>query len=84
MTSSCLPATSIVAPRRLSTLPMTCTSEMSGTFVSVVTPEAIRDAAMSLRAEFFAPSTVTSPVMGWPPSTRITSMSLLGLAAEAA
>ena len=47
---------------------------MLGTLVSVVTPGAMMVAAMSLSAEFFAPSTLTVPVTLWPPSTRMTSM----------
>ena len=37
------------------------TSAMSGTFETVETPGASSVAAMSLRTEFFAPRTVTSP-----------------------
>ena len=33
-------------------------------------------AAINLRAEFFAPSTVTSPVTEWPPTTFMTSINL--------
>ena len=55
---------------------MTWTSAMLGTFFSVVTPGAMMVAAMSLSAEFLAPSTVTSPVTACPPSTLMTSMFL--------
>ena len=68
MRSSCSFTTSMRAPMFLSTLPMTWTSEMLGTLVSVVTPGAMMVAAMSLSAEFLAPSTRTSPVMRCPPS----------------
>ena len=66
--SSCSFTTSMLAPMFLSTLPITWTSAMLGTLVSVVTPGAIMVAAMSLRAEFLAPSTCTSPVTRCPPS----------------
>ena len=54
-------------------LPITWTSEISGTFRSVVLPGARSVAAMSLSAEFLAPETGTEPPMAWPPSTRIIS-----------
>ena len=63
----------MVAPMRFRTLPMTWTSEMLGTFSSVVAPGASRVAAMSLSAEFLAPETATVPLMRWPPSTRMIS-----------
>ena len=62
-----------MAPIPLSTLPITWTSEISGTFCSVVLPGARSVAAMSLSAEFLAPETGTEPPMAWPPSTRIIS-----------
>ena len=73
MASVCLSTTSIRAPMRFRTLPMTCTSEISGTLVSVVVPGASRVAAMSFRAEFLAPETRTVPSSGCPPSTRMMS-----------
>ena len=53
---------------------MTSTSAMSGTFVMRETPGASSAAAMSLSAEFFAPSTRTSPDRGRPPRTMMDSM----------
>ena len=49
---------------------MYSTSAISGTFVIVVFPTASSEAAMSLRTEFFAPVTVTSPRSWTPPVTR--------------
>ena len=63
MRSVCSSSTSMVAPMRLSTLPITWTSEILGTFSSVVAPGASNVAAMSLSAEFFAPETATVPLM---------------------
>ena len=62
------------APRPASTSVMTSTSAMSGTLVMRETPGASSAAAMSLSAEFLAPSTRTSPDSGRPPRTMMDSM----------
>ena len=62
-----------VSDKAMGTVDHTWTSEISGTFCSVVLPGARSVAAMSLSAEFLAPETGTEPPMAWPPSTRIIS-----------
>ena len=52
---------------------MIAMSVIRGTLVSTVRPGASSAAAISLSAEFFAPTTVTSPASRAPPSTRIRS-----------
>src|SRR5215831_1828939 len=63
----------ISQPSRRSTSPMIAMSVICGTFCSVVRPGARRAAAISFRAEFFAPPTCTSPSRRAPPTTRIRS-----------
>src|SRR3954454_6574182 len=67
MTLSAATSCSTPQPRRRSTCPMMSTSRMAGTQVSSVRPSANSDAAISFRAEFFAPPTVTSPARRAPP-----------------
>ena len=71
MRSVCSSSTSMRTPSPLSTLPITWTSEMLGTLVSVVAPGASSVAAMSFNAEFFAPETSTAPSRACPPWTRM-------------
>src|SRR5207302_4448765 len=63
------PTKSTEAPTWRSTSIIVKTSAIRGTFVSAVRPWASSEAAMSLRAEFFAPETTTEPESWWPPST---------------
>src|SRR5712692_10727833 len=63
------PTKSTQAPTWRSTSIIVKTSAMRGTFVSTVRPWASSEAAMSLRAEFFAPETTTEPESRRPPST---------------
>src|SRR5262249_12301216 len=53
---------------------MIAISVILGTLPSTVRPSASRLAAISLRAEFFAPTTGTSPANRAPPCTRIRSV----------
>ena len=52
---------------------MVSTSEMRGTLDSTVVPSASRQAAISLKAEFFAPPALTVPRSGPLGSTTISS-----------
>src|SRR5438445_8973131 len=63
-----------VAPRCSSTSPMVRQSTMRGTFSIAVVPSASRAAAISLRAEFLAPPTLTEPDRRLPPETTRRSM----------
>jgi hypothetical protein len=65
-------------PSRRSTSAMMAMSVMRGTFVRTLRPGASRVAAISLSAEFFAPTTATSPARRTPPNTlsRSTGVSL--------
>jgi hypothetical protein len=55
------PTKSTDAPTWRSTSIIVKTSAIRGTFVSTVRPSASSEAAISFRAEFFAPETTTEP-----------------------
>ena len=61
--AGCLTRT--VQPSSSSSRAMTCTSRMSGTFVTTVRPPASIDAAISFMALFLAPPTYAVPRSGW-------------------
>ena len=75
LTSSSRPGAGrvIVTPMAVSRSPMMATSAMSGTFESWYVPSASRLVAISLRTEFLAPGTVTTPSRGPLPRTTIVS-----------
>ena len=55
-------------PRDLMISKSTSTSEITGTFSSVIWSGVRREAAISLTTAFFAPEIFTSPLRGIPPS----------------
>ena len=67
------PLTSTSTPCRRSRSDTTCTSRISGTFLSTEVPGASRAATMALLTKFFAPRTLMVPFNGLPPSTCRTS-----------
>ena len=69
------PSRSTVAPRHSSTSDMTTISLIRGTLCSVEAPWPKSEAAMSFKAEFFAPETLTSPERTLLPSTTMISFS---------
>ena len=69
------PSRSMVAPRHSSTSDMTAISLIRGTLCNVEAPWPKSEAAMSFKAEFFAPDTFTSPERTLLPSTTMISFS---------
>ena len=67
------PFTSTFTPCRRSRSETTCTSRISGTFLSTDVPGASRAATMALLTKFFAPRTLIVPLSGLPPTTCSTS-----------
>ena len=63
------PSISTSQPNPSRTFFMRGTSRISGQLVSVVVPSASKDAAMSFKTLFFAPSTLTVPSKRAPPET---------------